>query len=245
MNVAVMAAVLMMISYPIYRVVSLLIERSIDALEAVIYLGALTGFVVGIMTSWGIPLAWLLLVMLGVLCLGYQLIQHMVERRAMNIMDGEDLEECQELMERQPKNKWSYERAVNICRRRGEYERAIGYMEGYLRQVPDDKEMERRLRQLKRTVRQQSTGAKLCPECGTENYAGAGKCISCGRVLALPGDFLAGCATEAGLKALAGTAASLLVLSIGTKVAGAPVPLVGLLFVGAFVTSLAYLYLRS
>ncbi len=93
-------------------------------------------------------------------------------------------------------------------------------------------------------LRQRETGVKVCPECHAENYAGAPECLKCGRTLALPGDFLAGCATDTGIRAMAATGITLMLAGIVFAVAGGSTAIVGLLFTGAFVTSVAYLYLR-
>ena len=56
--------------------------------------------------------------------------------------------------------------------------------------------------------------------------------------------FLAGCATEIGIRAMAATGITLMLAGIVCAVAGGSTVLVGVLFTGAFVTSVAYLYLR-
>ncbi len=244
-SVMVMAITLMMIAYPVYRVLSMLVDKSIETLEAVIYLGALAGFIAGIMTSWGTPVGWLLLVMLAMLCLGYRFIQQAAERRSMAHMDNEDLADCEQVMKLHPSNEWAYERATDICRRREDYERGAEYAERYLATVGSDTKMEIRLKQFKRLIRHRETGVKVCPECHTENYAGASVCLNCGRSLALPGDFLAGCATETGIRAMAATGITLMLAGIILAAVGGSSALVGILFTGAFVTSVAYLYLRK
>ena len=243
-NVVVMTITLIMISYPVYRVLSMLVDKSIEAVEAVVYLGVLSGFIAGIMTSWGTPVGGLLMVMLAMLCLGYRFIQQAAERRSMAQMDNEDLAECEQIMTSQPKNEWAYERATDICRRREDYQRGIEYAEKYIAVVGNDPKMEMRLKQFKRLLRQRETGVKVCPECHAENYAGAPECLKCGRTLALPGDFLAGCATDTGIRAMAATGITLMLAGIVFAVAGGSTAIVGLLFTGAFVTSVAYLYLR-
>ncbi|GEM_PF-6303397 len=243
-TVALMVA-LLLIAYPFYRVLGMLLERSIDGLEATVYFGVLLGFVAGIVTTWGTALGFLLFLMLVVLCFGYRLIERTAERRALDAMDAEDLAECDAAIARAPGLKWPYERAVTICRRRDEYARAIEYVEHYLAEVEHDAGMQRVLERLKAVVRQRSTGAKVCPECGTENYPGATECLACGRALALPTDLLAGCATETGLKALSATGITLTVAGIVLAIVGANGLLVGVLFAGAFFGSVAYLYLRS
>jgi ribosomal protein L40E len=243
-NVMLMAITLMMIAYPVYRVISMLVDKSIEVTEAVIYMGVLAGFIGGIMTSWGTPVGWLLMVMLAVLCLSYQFIQQTAERRLVAQMDKDDLAECEQIITSHPTNAWAYERATDICRRRGDYQGGAEYAERYLATVGSDTKMEMRLKRFKSLIRQRETGVKVCPECHTENYPGASVCIKCGRSLALPGDFLAGCATDTGIRALAATGITLMLAGIVLAVAGGNTVLVGLLFTGAFVASVAYLYLR-
>lgn len=244
-NTIVLLVALLMISYPFYRVISWLLEGAIDTLEAAVYIAVLLGFVGGIVSSWGTPLSLLLLALLGGMCLGLQLLRRVADRRAMNVMDADDLAECDALIARQPSLAWAYKRAVDICRRRGEYERAISYVEQYLRRSGPDKEMERLLERLKSRVRQERLGVKVCPECGTENPAGSDRCVQCGRVLALPSDILAGCATETGLRALAATAVTLMVVGVVLAASGASSYTTGAMFVAVFVMAVAYLYLRA
>ena len=243
-TVALMLA-LLMIAYPFYRVVGMLVEGTIEGVEATVYFAVLLGFLAGIVMTWGTALGFLLFLMLGALCFGYRFIQATAERHAMDTMDAEDLAECDDAIERAPALKWPYDRAVAICRRREDYERAIEYVERYMTEAGDSAEMQRVLERLKTLLRQRAMGAKVCPECGTENYAGATECASCGRSLALPSDLLAGCATDTGLKALSATGITLMVAGIVLVIVGADGLLVGVLFVGAFSASVAYLYLRS
>jgi len=244
-NMAALMVALLMIAYPFYRVLGMLLERTIDGVEATVYFGVLVGFVAGIVTTWGTALGFVLFLMLGALCFGYRLVERVAERGAMDAMDAEDLAKCDAAIQHAPALKWPYDRAVTICRRRDEYERAMEYVECYLTEVGNDTGMQKVLERLKAVVRQRSTGVKVCPECGTENYAGAGTCSECGRALALPTDLLAGCATEIGLKALSATGITLMVAGIVLAILGASTMLVGVLFAGAFSGSVAYLYLRS
>ena len=54
---------LLMISYPCYRVISLVLDKAIDSVEGTVYLVVLLGFVGGIVSSWGTPLGLMLLVL--------------------------------------------------------------------------------------------------------------------------------------------------------------------------------------
>jgi ribosomal protein L40E len=236
---------LLMISYPCYRVISLVLDKAIDTVEGTVYLVVLLGFVGGIVSSWGTPLGLLLLVLLAALCVGVQLVQRVANQRALDAMDAEDLAECDAIIARQPTLSSSYKRAVDICRRRGEYDRAASYVEQYLERAGEDEEMEKLLERLKRLLRQQRLGVKICPECAAENPPGSHRCGQCNRLLALPTDLLAGCATEAGLRALSASSVTLLVVGILLAASRAESVVTGAVFVSAFSTFVVYLYLRA
>ncbi|MFP3902598.1 MAG: tetratricopeptide repeat protein [Armatimonadota bacterium] len=238
------AVSLLIVAYPVYRVVSLLIEGAITFLEMVIYLSILGGFVIGIMTTWGSPLGLLLLGMLVVLSFGHTYVQRAVEKRKLWAMDQQKLEGADASIRRNPQNRRPYETAVRILRRRHDYEQAAEYIEKYLQSVGEDRAFQRRLKILKRLIRQRATGVKVCPGCGGENPAGTGTCIYCGRVMTLPSDFLAGCATDIGIRAVGLTATTLLLAAIVTTIFRAPQLLSGILYVAAFGTFLVYMYVK-
>ncbi|MFO7947256.1 MAG: zinc ribbon domain-containing protein [Armatimonadota bacterium] len=238
------AVSLLIVSYPVYRVVSLLIEQEITFLEMVIYLSILGGFIIGIMTTWGSPLSLLLLGMLVVLSFGHTFVQRAVNKRKVWAMDQQTLEEADAAIERMPQNRRPYETAIRILRRRHDYEQAAEYIEKYLDNVGEDRAFERRLQILKRLIRQKTAGVKVCPNCGAENPAGTGTCIYCGHLMTLPSDFWAGCGTEIGVRAVGLTMATLLVAAIATTVFRAPQLISGVLYVGAFSTFLVYMYVK-
>lgn len=239
-----LAISLLIVAYPVYQVVSLLLEGEISSLECAIYLSALFGFIVGIVSTWGSGLSLLLVGMLVVLSFGYRFVAHAVESRKLWAMDQQKLKQYEETIERVPENRRSYERAMQILRRRGDYERAAEYAERYLDVVGSDRGFEKRLEMLKRLIRQKEGGIKICPACGGENPPGTGTCIYCGRVMTLPSDLVAGCRTDIGMQASLLTAATLLVAAIVVTVIGANQLIAGSLFLGAFSTFFFYLYVR-
>jgi ribosomal protein L40E len=143
-----------------------------------------------------------------------------------------------------PQNRRAYEQAMQILRRRGDHEGAAEYAQMYLDRVGSDRGFEKRLQVLKRLIRQKETGAKMCPGCGAENPPGTGTCIYCGRVMTLPSDLVAGCRTDIGMQASLMTAVTLLVAAIAVTIFSANQLIAGVLFIGAFSTFFAYLYVR-
>ena len=240
-----MALVVIVIAgYPYYIIFSMLLNNTASATEAGVYFIVYTGFIGGMLATWGTALSWLMLTLLLLLSISYPWLLGASERRAMWKMDLEDLAECDAFIRRAPTIVDNYDRAITICRRRGEYARAIQYAEAYLAAVGEDFKMQRRLEQLKRMLRRQTLGSKICPVCDTENTPGAAECIRCGRLLALPTDVVAGCASETGLRALAATTITLLAIGIALALLRSSALAIGIVFVSAFVTAMTYVYLR-
>ncbi len=240
-----MALVVIVISgYPYYIILSMLLNNTASATEAGVYFIVYTGFVGGMLTTWGTTLSWLMLTLLLLLSISYPWLLGVSERRAMWKMDLEDLAECDAFIRRAPTIVDNYDRAITICRRRAEYARAIQYAEAYLAAVGEDFKMQRRLEQLQRMLRRQTLGSKICPVCDTENAPGAAECVRCGRLLALPTDVVAGCASETGLRALAATTITLLAIGIALALLRSSALAIGIMFVSAFVTAMTYIYLR-
>lgn len=230
--------------YPYYIILSMLFNNTASGTEAGIYFIVYTGFVGGMLATWGTGLGWLMLTLLLLLSISYPWLLGASERRAMWKMDLEDLAECDAFIRRAPAVIDSYDRAITICRRRGEYALAIQYAEAYLEAVGEDFKMQRRLDQLRRMVRRQTLGSKVCPVCDTENAPGAAECMRCGRLLALPTDVVAGCASETGLRALAATTITLLAIGIALALIKSSALAIAIVFVSAFVTAMTYVYLR-
>lgn len=240
-----MALVVIIIAgYPYYIILSMLFNNTASGSEAAIYFVVYTGFVGGVLATWGTGIGWLMLALVLMLSVSYPWLLGVSERRAMWKMDLEDLAKCDAFIRRAPTVVENYDRAITICRRRGEYPRAIEYAEAYLAVVSEDHKMQRRIEQLRRQVRRQTMRSKICPICDTENPAGVAQCIRCGRVLALPTDVVAGCATETGLRAMAATTITLLAIGIALALLNASPLVIGIIFVSAFVTAVTYTYLR-
>ncbi len=240
-----MALVVVVIEgYPYYLILSMLLNNTASGSEVAIYFVVYTGFIGGMLATWGTAVGWLMLTLLLLLSITYPWLLGASERRAMWRMDEEDLAECDAFIQRAPMVADSYERAMTICRRRGEYARALRYAEAYIEAVGDDQRMMRRIEQFRRMLRRQATGAKVCPICDAENPAGVQDCVKCGRVLALPTDLLVGCASETGLRALAATTITLLVLGIALAMLGGGSAIVSVIFISAFATAIVYVYLR-
>lgn len=231
-------------TYTTYRVLCMLLDRSVEIVEGALYLAVLLGFAGAIVTTWHTRLGPLLALLLLLLCLGGVAMEKRANALAIKRMDEEDLRELEALMKRLPGNVAPVEKAVKVCRRRGEYQRAIAYIDAYLQVVGADKRMETLLERLKRMVRLQRTGAKVCPECDFENFAGAATCAHCGRNLALPTDIFAVFMTDTGQKALVSAGVTLLVVAIILATVRMSLLVVAAVFVSAFALLFAYFVLR-
>lgn len=188
-------------AYPFYRVVSMWLDRSLEAHEAVLYLGTLLMLFVGIIAAWGTPVGWLLLVALIILCLGLPLLNRVADRMALKRMEDEDIRTFTVSLQHQPKNTYYRERLAKIMLARKQYEPALGQLDLALEVAPKDRNLERLRERVETERRRAVEHLKVCPKCMAENHEEASVCVRCGFPFVDPADLFRLLWTPAALQA--------------------------------------------
>lgn len=179
---------LMVAAYPIYRVVSMWIDRAIEAHEAVLYLGTLLMLLLGIIATWGTPLGWLLLLAMIVCCLGLPLLNRIADRATLRRLEDDDIRKFTASLERQPKNTYYRERLARLFLARREYELALAQLKAAREVDPLDRNLARLEERIAAEQRRTVEHLKLCPKCNTENSQESGVCTQCGFLFMDPSD---------------------------------------------------------
>lgn len=200
-KVAVLMLSLMIAAYPVYRVVCMWLDKSLEAHEAVLYLGALVMLLLGIIAGWGTPVGWLLLFALIALCLGLPLLNRAADKAALRRMEDADIRSFTATLERQPKNTYLRERLARIMLSRKQYEPALVQLDLALQALPKDRQLERLRERVETERRRAVEHLKVCPKCATENREEAGICVKCGFLFVDPADFFRLLATPPALQA--------------------------------------------
>ena len=181
---------LMLMAYPVYRVISLHLDRALSANETVLYLTALLALFLGIIVGWGTPLGWLLMLALLVGCLGLPVINRMADRIALRRLEDGDIRQYSEALRRQPRNTFLHDRLARIFLSRREYELALSHAKQAHEISPLDPAFKRLLERVETEQRREQHHLKICPKCFAENVAEAGACLACGFRFVDPGDLL-------------------------------------------------------
>jgi hypothetical protein len=178
------------LAYPFYRVLSMWIDRALDASEAVLYLGTLTLLLLGVIVTLGTPVGWLLLAALLASCLGLPLLNRVGERLALRRMEDSDIREFSATLQRQPRNTYLRERLARILLSRRQYELALAQVELALEATPKDRNLELLRDRVRTEHRRVVERLKICPKCAAENHAEAGCCASCAFLFVDPADLV-------------------------------------------------------
>lgn len=213
---------MMAMAYPIYRVVSMWLDRSIDASEATVYLTVLLFLFLGLIVGWGTPAGWLLLLALLAGCLGLPLINRTADRIALRRMEDEDIIKFSEALRRQPRNVYLRERLGRIFLGRREYELAWAQVTAALEAQPKDPKLQALLERIETEQRREQHRLKICPKCAAENLETAGACQQCGFRFMDPGDLLRALRAEPALQAAKWSGLGLLIGGLVLLVAQAP-----------------------
>lgn len=177
-------------AYPFYRVVSMWIEKSLEAHEAVLYLGTLLMLFVGSIAAWGTPLGWLLLSALFTVCLGLPLLNRIADKMALRQMEDEDVRNFTATLQQQPHNTYYRERLAKILLARKQYELALTQLDLALQSTPKDRNLERLRERVETERRRAVERLKVCPKCTTEHPPEAAVCVQCGFPFMDPADLL-------------------------------------------------------
>lgn len=233
---------MMVMAYPVYRVVSMWFDRALDGSEATLYLTVLLFLFLGIIVAGGTPLGWLLLAALLALCLGLPILNHAADRMALRRMEDEDIAKFSEGLRRQPRNIYLRERLGRIFLGRREYEMAWAQIKEALDTQPEDPGLKRLLERIETERRREQQHLKPCPKCAAENPETAGACLRCGFRFVDPGDLLRALWSKPALQALKWSGLGLLIAGLAVLVLHASVLLAGLLLVVGIACMFWYLY---
>jgi hypothetical protein len=229
-------------AYPIYRVVSMWLDRSMEANEAVLYLTVLLFLFLGIIVGGGTPLGWLLLAALIVGCLGLPLLNHAADRMALRRMEDEDIRNFSETLRHQPRNVYLRERLGRIFLGRREYDLAWAQIKAALDAQPKDPKLTGLLERIDTERRREQEHLRLCPKCAAENPDSAAACRHCGFRFIDPGDLLRALWSEPALQAIKWSGLGTLGAGLVVLVAGVSMALAGLLLVTGSACLFWYLY---
>lgn len=214
---------MMIMAYPVYRVISLWLDRTLTASEAILYLTGLLFLFFGIIVGWGTGLGWLLMAALMLGCLGLPIINQLADRLALRRMEDEDIRHFAEALRRQPRNTYLHERLARIFLKRRQYEFAYAHAKEAVNIAPTDPGLKRLLERVETELRREQEHLRLCPKCYVENPDTAVVCHQCGFAFTDPGDLLRVLWSRPGLEAakwsgITMLAAGLLLLALGVSV---------------------------
>lgn len=233
---------MIVMAYPVYRVVALSIDKSLNANEAILYLTALLFLFLGIIVGWGTPVGWLMLFALIVGCLGLPVINNMVDKASLRRLEDHDISSFVETLRRQPRNTYYRERLARIFLGRRDYDLAWTHAKEALDIAPEDPGLKRLMERIETERRRVELRLKICPKCFAENSAEAGACARCGFGFTDPGDFLRVLRSQAALQAIKWTGLTMLGAGLVLLALGASVFVSGLMMVFGITSLFWYMY---
>lgn len=192
---------LMICAYPFYRIISLWIDKALTASEALLYLSTLGLLLMGLISTWGTPLGWLVLAALLFTCCGIPLLNQLADRLTLRRLEDEDIAKYQAMLARYPASTYAYERLARLYLGRKLYAEALAQVKEALHYEPDNRGLKQLAERVETALRRQQTGARLCPKCSTETPPEVSVCLKCGYYFVDPADFLRGLWTPAAVQA--------------------------------------------
>lgn len=243
-NVSVMVAALLLVSYPIYRIICLWLDRALTSTEATISLVVLLFMVLGVMATWGTPLGILMILALVGICCGVPLLNHLADRQTLRRLEEQDLLEYRITIARQPGNAYARERLARIYLGRKQYVEALEQVDAMLERDAKDTKFKQLKERIETEHRRAVTRAKVCPKCFVENPPDASACLECGFRFVDPGDFLRMLLGEVGQQALRWAGLACGVLGLVLLLFGVAVLAAGLFFLFGIGCLMIYLYAR-
>jgi len=237
--------VLVVLAWPVYRVVSLWLEQSIGPLEALLAIGALLAFVCGIVATWGTPVGPLLWVLLLAAAVGLSVFDRFSQRRLSDELDDQEMSAAVRALQMDPHNVAAVSRMGDIHARRGNLEAAVACYQEAARLAPDDQEERAKLARAVEQQRRRAAGSLFCPRCGAESPPGTKRCRECSRPLAGWSEVRESLAGSRHAVAAGWAAAALLVLALGASfIPGTPAWLIAGLYVLLCIAAVIYFRLR-
>lgn len=233
---------MMVMAYPVYRVISLWIDHSLTSSEATLYLTALLFLFLGIIIGWGTPVGWLLLIALIIGCLGLPIINGMADKLALRKIEDADIRQFSETLREQPRNTYLHERLSRIFLSRGEWDLAMAHVKQALDISPEDPGFKRLRERIETEQRRAEQRIKLCPKCFAENAAEAGACLRCGFRFTDPADLLRTLWSRPALEAAKWTGLGMLFTGLLVLILGVSLLAAGLLMMMGIGSLFWYMY---
>jgi ribosomal protein L40E len=236
---------LLLMAYPVVRLVGVFIERAISLAELLIALIVLVGLMGGLVQAWGTSWAWLFAGAFLSVCTGVPVLNRMAEKRLQKRMDSEDFRICLRVLQLDPKNPAAHSRLGDIHLAHGRLDEAIAAYEQATALAPTDDREKWKLNRAIEAKRRSVVHSAFCPRCDAENAPTATHCRKCGTVLSGVREMWGHVRSGLGLDMLKWTAlASGGAMLFALVLADVPVTVIvvcGLVLVG---TGMSYLYLR-
>ena len=241
----IMLVSLALMVYPIFRIVTLLIERAFNFTEALFCLLTVLGIFGGVLSFWGTPAGWIFLLALVFVAAAVPLLSYFADRKALFRMEEDDLLQHRETLRRFPTHLDSYERIIRIHLRRGNHADAIAHCREALKISQANRTFELLLERAESEQRRAVGRLRLCPKCAAENPPEAGACLQCGFRFVDPVDFLRILWTRPALTAAVVFALVFGSLGLILLLAGLNATTGSLLLLTALVSAMWYMYVRS
>jgi ribosomal protein S27AE len=220
-KVSAIAFSLLIAAYPFYRVVSMWLDKTLESQEAILYLGVLLLLLLGIISSWGTPIGWLLLLSLVVGCCGLPLLNRLADKAALRKMEDADIQRFSATLKQQPKNVYYRERLARIFLGRRQYDLALAQLDLALETTPQDRNLTRLRERVETEQRRTVERLKVCPKCGQESHADSAACAHCGFLFMDPSDILRLLWTKPALEATKWSGVGLLLAGTVLAIVGA------------------------
>jgi hypothetical protein len=235
---------MMIMAYPVYRIIAMWLDRAIDASEAFLYLTVLLFLFLGIIVGWGTVIGWVLLAALLLGCLGLPLINQAADRIALRRMEDADIAAFSETLRRQPRNVYLRERLGRIFLQRRQYDLAWAQIKEALSAQPEDPGLKRLLERIETEHRREREHLKLCPKCSAENPDIAGACLRCGFHFVDPDDLLRMLWSESAQQAIMWSGLGTLLVGLVVLACGVSLALAGVLLLSGVACLFWTLYAR-
>jgi tetratricopeptide (TPR) repeat protein len=236
---------LLVIAWPAYRVLSLLLMKELTAAEACGAWAVLLAFLLGIMRTWGQPLNVLLWVLLIALAAFIWIGGKAHDRVRLDRFFQEDVAASHRALAKDPENGAAHMRLGVLYERRGDLDPAIHHYEEACRISPRDGEARLALANAVERHRREVLGNLVCWKCGMENAKTASHCRECGALISDRNEVI-GFLTESTFgKAIPWLALAALALAVGgSLLRGIPAALTVLGYLLLFAAAMYYVYPR-
>jgi tetratricopeptide (TPR) repeat protein len=238
-------AVLFILAWPAYRIVSMWLMRELSAGEAIGALVVLLAFLAGIITTWGTAVSGLLLLLLAALAGTIWFAGRTRDRRRLDRFFHEDVAASERALAKDPTNAAAHMRLAQLYEARGDLDTAIHHYEEAARLVPRDSEARLALGNAIERQRREALHSLTCFSCGTENAPTASHCRECGAMISGRNQLIGWLTQPPFGTALPWVGAAWLVLAVtGSLLRAIPLGITALAYLLLFASMLCYVYPR-